>query len=41
MPLGKLDLVEEEYIAESGDHTPEASRLMGNGDSVVGKPLNW
>uniref|UniRef100_A0A1I7TBJ9 Nudix hydrolase domain-containing protein n=1 Tax=Caenorhabditis tropicalis TaxID=1561998 RepID=A0A1I7TBJ9_9PELO len=35
MPLGKLDLVEEEYIAESGDHTPEASRPQDNGDTVV------
>ncbi|EFO83769.1 CRE-NDX-1 protein [Caenorhabditis remanei] len=35
MPLGKLDLVEEEYIAESGDHTPEASRPVDNGDAVV------
>lgn len=40
MPLGKLDLVEEEYIAESGDHTPEASRPMDNGDAVVENNTN-
>lgn len=35
MPLEKLDIVEEEYIAESGDHTPEGIRHVNNADNII------